>query len=356
MAANTTGKYTALIPITYLRSSMAGTLAMCEMQFFSEYILGWTGPSNMKADKGTMVHKVMEILAHFKLASQNNEQSIIDDIVGEYTVDIDNLPLDEIIEKVYDYYKKLFNHHDWQPKDFREIKRWVYKTLESAHGIYNPLTQTILQPERSFEISLKNDWAQYNYDGLKGTLKLKGTIDLITQPDEDTLEIVDYKTGKRINWATGEEKTYNYLQQDFQLRFYHLAASILYPHIKNFLITIYFINDGGPFTVGFGREDIPETLNNVREMYERIRDMKIPKLTRSWKCSKLCYQCKTSFKDCGIPNTQPHGNENFPLIDKLPCKCDSLNYLLQFRNIEAVIKNMQKPGHSISHYSAPGEV
>ena len=52
--------------ITYLRSSSYGTHSMCPQQYMMEYILGIRSPSNQKADKGTIVHKVMEILAYIK--------------------------------------------------------------------------------------------------------------------------------------------------------------------------------------------------------------------------------------------------------------------------------------------------
>ena len=51
---------------------------MCEQQFFAEYVLGWRGLSGQKADKGTIFHKVMEILAVIKKANQDNI-SFIDD-------------------------------------------------------------------------------------------------------------------------------------------------------------------------------------------------------------------------------------------------------------------------------------
>ena len=46
---------------------------MCEQQYFLEYVLGYRSPSNKKADKGTIVHKVLEILAGIKLSQQNKE-------------------------------------------------------------------------------------------------------------------------------------------------------------------------------------------------------------------------------------------------------------------------------------------
>ena len=60
---------------------------MCEQQYFIEYVLGWRGPSGQKADKGTITHKVLEILAIIKKAQQDNLKSVEDDIIGEIKVD-----------------------------------------------------------------------------------------------------------------------------------------------------------------------------------------------------------------------------------------------------------------------------
>ena len=64
---------------------------MCEQQYFIEYVLGWRGPSGQKADKGTIVHKVLEILAIIKQAQQNNQQEIVDDVMGKINVEAYNL-------------------------------------------------------------------------------------------------------------------------------------------------------------------------------------------------------------------------------------------------------------------------
>ena len=39
---------------------------------------------------------------------------------------------------------------------------------------------------------------------LKGQLAIKGTIDLVTKLNDDTIEVVDWKTGRRMDWTTGE--------------------------------------------------------------------------------------------------------------------------------------------------------
>ena len=90
------------IIVTYFRSSSYNTHSMCEQQYFLEYVLGWRGPSGQKADKGTIVHKVLEILAVIKKSQQDDILKISDDVIGE--IDISNYNLNSIIEKVYKYH------------------------------------------------------------------------------------------------------------------------------------------------------------------------------------------------------------------------------------------------------------
>ena len=61
--------------ITYFRSSSYNAHNMCPQQYFIEYNLGWRGLSGQKADKGTIVHKVLEILAFIKMYQQDEKVS-----------------------------------------------------------------------------------------------------------------------------------------------------------------------------------------------------------------------------------------------------------------------------------------
>ena len=57
------------IPIVYFRSSSFNCHRMCPMQYYMEYGLGWRGLSGKKADKGTIVHKILELAARAKKGS-----------------------------------------------------------------------------------------------------------------------------------------------------------------------------------------------------------------------------------------------------------------------------------------------
>lgn len=344
------------IPITYLRSSMAGTLDMCELKFLLSYGLGHPEPSNKKTDLGTIVHKVMEVLAKIKLARQQNKRKIDDEIVGKYSTSPKNFDLDFIIDSIFNYYAKAFSHQVWEDSDHKTVIKWVNTAIKDYNGKFDPFNQTIVEPERHFSIQLEDDWAR--------ELILNGTIDLLIKNDESTYEIVDYKTGKRINWATREEKTYEYLQNDFQLRLYHLAASILYPDIDDIFVTIYFMNDGGPFTIPFSRDDLPETKRQIRAVYEKIKYLDRPKMQgrfhpKDFKSPcKFCSYAKQSFEGTNVKPIVNQGQTkcHFSKKGEYMTMCEQTNYILDFRDIDVIMEHMSKEGYKIGRYKPPGEV
>jgi hypothetical protein len=346
------------IPITYLRSSSYGAHDFCPMRYFGEYTLGWNGPSNMKADKGTIVHKVLEILACSKKAQQDGLKSFTDDICGEITSDVMSIEIDPLTEQVYDYYSKAFKHHDWQPKDLREVKRWVHKVFEQANGAFDPRKRDIVEPEQRFDFEIQDDWAKYEYeiDGqtISGRLALKGTIDLITKVGDGFYEIIDWKTGKRINWGTGEEKTQEYLFHDPQLRLYHYAAHCLYPNVEQIMITINFMNDGGAFTIFFQRKDIPDTIEMLKKKFEEIKNTEVPQLNTGWKCRKFCYFGTTTFEGTHVLPIIQKGRGHVTNKGQTMCKCEQLDFVLKHRPLDTVVKHMSAPGHVLGHYKAPG--
>lgn len=325
---------------------------MCEQQYFIEYVLGMKSPSNKKADKGTICHKVLEILAYIKLCDQNKQSIYDDDIIGK--IDINNYNLDHIIEQVYEYYTSRFKHHEWDAKDFKDCRLWVHKALEAHNGDFDPRNRTIVQPEQHFDIVIEKPWAKYKYitkdETLEGYLAIKGTIDLITKIDDNTYEIVDWKTGRRLDWATGEEKTFSKLQNDPQLRMYHYAASKLYPEIDHIMVSINFINDGGAFTICYDKSDLPKTEDMLRQKFDIIKNTKIPKLNKTWKCNKLCHFGKTSFDN---PEIEYRQNQSCK-IDQPMTKCEQIKHSIEVYGIQKVIDNYTVPGYTVGKYKAPG--
>ena len=329
---------------------------MCPMQYFIEYNLGHRSPSNKKADKGTICHKVFEILAFIKLNQQQNNRYFEDDIIGP--VDITNYNLNTIIEQVYNFYTSQFTHHEWTARDFKDCDKWVYKALEYGDGMFDPRNKEIVQPEQHFDIEIKKDWAKYDYRAkeghLQGNLAIKGTIDLITKVNDDTYEIIDWKTGRRLDWATGQEKTLEKLHKDPQLMLYYYAIHKLYPDIKHVIVSINFINDGGMYSVCFDQSHIYQVEMMLRKKFEDIKNDINPKLNKSWKCTKLCHFGKTTFEDTDyLPGVEYRENQITPVGQNMTI-CEQIKHDIGIKGINNVVDQYQRPGYNIGQYKAPG--
>jgi hypothetical protein len=373
--------------ITYLRSSSFGSWEFCQHKFFISSNLGIDEPSNKKADMGTVCHKVLEILACLKKAQQEKniygqtpDTPIIykDDIVGEITIPDDMLveyKLDDIdvqtvndtrgntntykpehqlkkghkrygvelvnslIPPVFDYYKSK-SPHKWYPQDYKDCVNWVWMALDFNNGQFDPRRQNIVQPECRFDITIDKPWASYDINGVKGQLSFKGTIDLIIDNGYG-YEIIDYKTGQRKNWAKGYVKDYKHFENDPQLTLYYYAARKLFPEIESIGLTIFWIRDGGPFSLCFDDEYITRAEKLLARQFNEIKRCSKPRLCdptqKSFKCEKLCHFYKTSFKE---------GEENI---------CRTIEKSIKEVGLEKTVELYTKIGHSISRYKPPGE-
>ena len=342
--------------ITYFRSSSYNTHNMCPQQYYFEYVLGWRGQSGLKADKGTIVHKVLEILAVIKQGLQNNKKKIVDDILGD--ISTTKYDLEDIIKRVYDHYSSHNSHHNWKPRDSKDCRDWVYKALEFNDGMFDPRKRDILEPEQHFDFEIDKTWADYDYETsegrLSGKLALKGTIDLITLVNDETIEIIDWKTGKRLDWATGKEKTQEKLEVDPQLRIYYYAIKNLYPNIKYVIFSIYFINDGGPFSVCFGDEDMEATEHLLRQKFEHIKHTRKPNLKKSWMCTKLCHFGKTTFEGTHIEPMEEYRDNQRTTPGYTMTKCEQVKHDLDLYGIDAATNIYKHPNHKFGKYQAPG--
>jgi hypothetical protein len=320
-------------------------------------VLGWKGDSNLKADRGSIVHKVLEILAMAKQAQQNNVKVITDDHVGKLSVN--KLNLDKIIDKTFGHYTNLVTHHNWSEEDLKICRELVYSAIGLNKGMFNPLHRKIVAPELHFDFHIDKEWAAYTYNLLDGTklsghLALKGTIDLVTEIEGGIYEIIDWKTGRRLNWATGEEKTHDKLQDDPQLRLYHYAASHMFPEVEQIIITIFFIADGGPFSICYSQDDLPKTEEMIRKKFDKIKQVRIPHLNKSWKCTKICPYGKTTFADTHIKPIQEFRGGQVTPRGKFMTKCEQIKFEIERKGMQRVDSEYTAKGHALDFYKAPG--
>lgn len=343
------------------------------------YILGLESIANQKTDMGTITHKVLEILAMIKQAAQNGENHISDDIVGtlffnedwmkptiltEEEIELENksrltktiykydclLPknhirygldlVNKIIDKVYDYYTKKLTHHNWSAATAKQVKIMCWIALDFKNGMFDPRRREILSPERSFDFPIEEEWAKLDNGEY---LRLKGTVDLITKVDSDTIEIIDWKTGQRMDWTSKDTpvKDFNRLCKDTQLMLYYYAVREMYPEYKHIILSIFFIRDGGPFSICFDEETIDKIKSKIKATASVIQDCQLPKMVSSaqtdFRCTRLCHFYK---------NNWPGTNVNM---------CKYVHEYIKKYGIEKASKDLRKSDFSISSYKAPGD-
>jgi ATP-dependent helicase/DNAse subunit B len=337
--------------VTYIRSSSYNNYDYCQMQYFITYVLGHRSISGKKAQLGTIVHKVMECLASCKKELQDNpakSMSIVDDAVGEIKFTERKLFtkkfVADLLDRSYAFYTENCTHH-YTGADMKFCKKSVDDALGYNDGQFDPRKRNVVASEPQFDIPIEEDWAKYEYkmpDGkvIEGRLAIKGTIDLVTQVDDGVIEVIDWKTGRRLNWATGEEKTYEKLLEDPQLLLYNYAISKLFPEYEQAIMTIYYIRDGGPFSMCFDKPDQKKFLGMLENRFKQIKRNDFPqpisRTRKHFKCTKLCHFYKNKWPGTNIS------------------MCEHVEEHLKAFGEEDTVNRCTRDGHSIGYYEAPG--
>ena len=337
--------------VTYIRSSSYNNYDYCQMQYFMTYVLGYRSVSGKKAQLGTVVHKVMECLASCKKELQDNpakSMSIVDDAVGEIKFTEKKLYtkkfVTDLLDLSYKYYTDSCTHH-YTGADMKFCRKMVDDAIAYNEGQFDPRKRNVVASEPQFDITIEEEWAKYEYkmpDGkmVEGQLAIKGTIDLVTEVDKDIIEVIDWKTGRRLNWATGEEKTYEKLLEDPQLLLYNYAISKLFPEYKQAIMSIYYIRDGGPFSMCFDRSDQTKFLAMLEKRFKQIKRNNFPQpISRNrtnFKCTKLCDFYKKKWPGTNIS------------------MCEHVEEHLKAFGEEDTVNRCTREGHNIGYYEAPG--
>jgi len=344
--------------VTYIRSSSYNNYDFCQMQYFLTYVLGWRSNSGKKADMGTMAHKVMEILAGLKKFQQDNPRKkylvVNDDKCGKIREHKDKLHTGELVDKltekaIGDYAKG--SRHKFYRKERAEIRQTVETFLTWNDGQFDPRLRNIYYPEPHFDIPIEEEWAKFDFIDAQGTqqkgqLAIKGTIDLVTLVNKDTIEVVDWKSGRRLDWATGEEKTYEKMQNDPQLLLYFYAMSKMFPDFKYRIMSIFFYKDTEgnpdpvPYSFCFDESDEERFLNMLKNRVGEIKDNLSPKpvdpTRRDPKCKYLCHFYKNKFEG------------------ESSCMCKSVEQSLKEDGMDVVLEKYTAPDFNIGFYEAPG--
>lgn len=285
--------------VFYLRSSSIGTYDQCPHKYFLSYVLGEPEKPRQKTVMGSIYHKIMENLALGRKAELAGKKSYISEDFGRIKLPID---LDKITNLSFFLYKKKHPEFDWISVDTKgkygiinhlaDIRSWVDLGLDMV----DPRELNVKDVEVQFDIPIEQDWANYSYKLLgethEGKLSLKGTIDLVVE--DDIIQIIDWKTGQRKNWVTGEAKEYEHFHKDKQLLLYYYVAHHLYPG-KPIMMNLVWVNSGGPFTIYFDESDYIRAEEMIKESFIKIKNQTTAKLIRPHDFCRFCDFNKTYY-------------------------------------------------------------
>ena len=155
--------------------------------------------------------------------------------------------------------------------------------------------------------------------------------------------IPTHNTGQRIDWGCktkDNEKTYAKLCQDFQLMLYYYAAKRLYPDVEQIIVSIFYVRDGGPFTMCLDEQAIIEVENRLRKRFQEIAACRLPAMQdatqRDFRCTRICDYYKM---------VAPDGDN----------MCKFIHGQIQKKGIDEATKEYTQEGFSVGIYQAPGE-
>ncbi len=260
--------------INGLSASAYDSYDWCQWKYFLTQVLGFEDESGPAATMGHIAHKVLEILSKAAVNKHDPNSKIWD--------------VNYLWEIVFNHEFNSVPTSAEGIKDDKLLKvcKGIHELLRSDH---TPIRDNTIGAEIKFRLPIENP----DFLLEKGKDKyfvIRGKIDRVDKINEDTIEIVDYKTGTRTDYNSKErkKKDADKLHEEIQCRMYHYAAAKLYPWAKNILVTFIYLVDGGAIPVKFSEEDFKTTEEIVYQRFKAIKANNDPQRNITWKCKSMC--------------------------------------------------------------------
>lgn len=250
------------------------TYYYCSFKYWLEKILQMESRAGKAALQGTIVHQVFEWMAKLKKRGKTH------------------IDTEWLLDQSWDMHIKLNPSiairrvtSRGEAADFKKCRNSIDDVIS---GDYNPYESVVIDSERWFKLEMPGkEWQCIDENGKLTQFAPRGFIDLVREIDDDTIEIVDWKTGDRSDFYTRKKHTYETLMRDIQVRLYHFAATELYPQYKNVIVTFYYTSDGGPITIPLTQADILPTIEYLWKFFQTVKNDTLIMRNRSWQC-KMC--------------------------------------------------------------------
>lgn len=211
------------------------------------------------------------------------------------------------------FYEEQWNKRSLPSYFANTIQEQVYfkeglSIIKNYYTKCNVEESLVMSVERFFEVPIE--------DKERGSIHLlTGRIDRIDKT-QDSLEIVDYKTGKTL-------KTYAEVAEDLQLSLYYLGVQSLWPDMVeryhgNIRVSLYFLRHGEKISVKKSEDELEKTKRQLIQYIRRIEDAiltnsfeaKFSSLCAREPYSRLCpfFKDKYRINKPPLPNKQEVGD------------------------------------------------
>lgn len=186
---------------------------------------------------------------------------------------------------------ELFNSQEEEMIYFSE----AIKMLKNYYQYFlkNKGNFTVLDTESRFEINI------YNPSNTSQKCILVGKIDRIDKLSDGTIEVIDYKTAKRL-------PSQNEIDSNPQMSLYCLAVFLRWPHLKikksdNIKLSFHYLKHGEILSTKRNRGELEEAKNEIWERINEIEKEKfkpIPSALCDWCGYKsICPMWKHKFSE-----------------------------------------------------------
>lgn len=162
-------------------------------------------------------------------------------------------------------------------EDPKELK---LKSVELVEGYLNRQghiykKDLILGVEAEFEINL----GEIDVHGSQ--MVAKGFMDYVYKIDDESIEMIDYKFGKKT-------QNYDEVFADTQSKIYSMALRHIYPGYKNYYLTFDYMREK-PITVCYTDDDGEQTKKHLIDAWKRIAEPN-QRIDRNvgWHCNAFC--------------------------------------------------------------------
>jgi hypothetical protein len=167
----------------------------------------------------------------------------------------------------------------------------VEDTIKLAEAIFdddfNPIDEMkVIGIEQEFDITFPNGVRTY------------GFIDLVSEISEDTIEIRDYKSAKRV--PSDKEIEEGWIAHDIQMQLYYAVAKYMCDNnippfkdtYKNIFVTIHFLRKG-PITMAYTQGHYNRLLDRIAKAKEEIEQIEKPLPKGMWGRDRfwICNYC-----------------------------------------------------------------